>query len=166
MWFDLPAAALSPTNTDKPESVKPNLIYHQVRRDVIRLNQIYTLTKSFLRYIFRFLFVMSEMSLLNVSVCELMSCNVFFSRHKSWLLYPTLQFCSLRRAHSDAKLKDPFSLAQKDLTSLYDDIKKVRFFIKYLVGTNWSCTSKWHRNYSWNKILFYLLLCFTGAVCI
>ncbi|CAK6968562.1 decaprenyl-diphosphate synthase subunit 1 isoform X1 [Scomber scombrus] len=45
-------------------------------------------------------------------------------RHKSQLLYPKLQSCCCRKVHSDAKLKDPFTLAQKDLTSLYDDIKK------------------------------------------
>lgn len=32
---------------------------------------------------------------------------------------------SCRNLHSDAKLKDPFTLAQKDLKSLYDDIRKV-----------------------------------------
>ncbi|KAG7266484.1 hypothetical protein CRUP_028433, partial [Coryphaenoides rupestris] len=32
--------------------------------------------------------------------------------------------CCCKKVHSDAKLKDPFSLAQKDLTHLYDDIKK------------------------------------------
>lgn len=32
----------------------------------------------------------------------------------------------VRSLHSDAKLKDPFTLAQKDLKSLYDDIRKVR----------------------------------------
>ncbi|XP_026148347.1 all trans-polyprenyl-diphosphate synthase PDSS1 isoform X2 [Mastacembelus armatus] len=32
--------------------------------------------------------------------------------------------------HSDAKLKDPFMLAQKDLKSLYDDIKKELFVSK------------------------------------
>ncbi|XP_026219977.1 decaprenyl-diphosphate synthase subunit 1 [Anabas testudineus] len=53
-----------------------------------------------------------------------------FTRHESRLLYPTLQFCSCRAAHSDAKLKDPFTLAQKDLTSLYDDIKKELFVSK------------------------------------
>ncbi|XP_034022437.1 decaprenyl-diphosphate synthase subunit 1 isoform X2 [Thalassophryne amazonica] len=31
---------------------------------------------------------------------------------------------SYRLLHSDAKLKDPFKLAQKDLANLYDDIKK------------------------------------------
>uniref|UniRef100_A0A3P9LR79 Prenyl (decaprenyl) diphosphate synthase, subunit 1 n=1 Tax=Oryzias latipes TaxID=8090 RepID=A0A3P9LR79_ORYLA len=32
-----------------------------------------------------------------------------------------------RSMHSDAKLEDPFTLAQKDLTTLYDDIKKELF---------------------------------------
>ncbi|XP_061777611.1 decaprenyl-diphosphate synthase subunit 1 isoform X3 [Nerophis ophidion] len=35
-----------------------------------------------------------------------------------------------RNIHSDAKLKDPFTLAQKDLASLYDDIKKELFVSK------------------------------------
>ncbi|XP_022604498.1 decaprenyl-diphosphate synthase subunit 1 isoform X1 [Seriola dumerili] len=52
------------------------------------------------------------------------------NRHKSRLLYPTLQSCCCRTLHSDAKLKDPFTLAQKDLTSLYDDIKKELFVSK------------------------------------
>ncbi|XP_033841682.1 decaprenyl-diphosphate synthase subunit 1 isoform X2 [Periophthalmus magnuspinnatus] len=54
--------------------------------------------------------------------------TVFHFRHKPKFLYPTLQCC--RQIHSDAKPKDPFSLAQRDLTSLYDDIKK-----ELLVGT-------------------------------
>lgn len=33
--------------------------------------------------------------------------------------------CGCRNVHSDVKLKDPFTLAQKDLKSLYDDIRKV-----------------------------------------
>lgn len=36
------------------------------------------------------------------------------------------QPCACRKVHSDVKLKDPFTLAQKDLKSLYDDIRKVR----------------------------------------
>ncbi|KAM9332493.1 all trans-polyprenyl-diphosphate synthase PDSS1 isoform 2-T3 [Pholidichthys leucotaenia] len=48
------------------------------------------------------------------------------------LLYPTLQTCYCRTTHSDAKLKDPFTLAQRDLTSLYDDIKKELFVSKEL----------------------------------
>lgn len=51
--------------------------------------------------------------------------TVFLFRHKSKIQYPTLQCC--RHIHSDVKPKDPFSLAQKDLTSLYDDIKKELF---------------------------------------
>uniref|UniRef100_A0A4W6DWE5 All trans-polyprenyl-diphosphate synthase PDSS1 n=2 Tax=Lates calcarifer TaxID=8187 RepID=A0A4W6DWE5_LATCA len=50
--------------------------------------------------------------------------------HKSRLLYPTLHSCCCKTIHSDAKLKDPFTLAQKDLTSLYDDIKKELFVSK------------------------------------
>uniref|UniRef100_A0A3B4ZMM2 All trans-polyprenyl-diphosphate synthase PDSS1 n=1 Tax=Stegastes partitus TaxID=144197 RepID=A0A3B4ZMM2_9TELE len=46
---------------------------------------------------------------------------------KSRFLYPTRQPCCCRTTHSDAKLKDPFTLAQKDMTSLYDDIKKELF---------------------------------------
>ncbi|KAM9775023.1 all trans-polyprenyl-diphosphate synthase PDSS1 [Syngnathus typhle] len=45
------------------------------------------------------------------------------TRHR----YPA---CSRRKIHSDAKPKDPFTLAQKDLTSLYDDIKKELFVSK------------------------------------
>ncbi|XP_077365009.1 all trans-polyprenyl-diphosphate synthase PDSS1 isoform X2 [Festucalex cinctus] len=37
---------------------------------------------------------------------------------------------SCRKIHSDAKPKDPFALAQKDLTSLYDDIRKELFVSK------------------------------------
>ncbi|XP_061821172.1 all trans-polyprenyl-diphosphate synthase PDSS1 isoform X1 [Nerophis lumbriciformis] len=49
------------------------------------------------------------------------------ARHKPRLLYPS---CPCRNIHSDAKLKDPFTLAQKDLASLYDDIKKELFVSK------------------------------------
>uniref|UniRef100_A0AAQ5ZBI9 All trans-polyprenyl-diphosphate synthase PDSS1 n=1 Tax=Amphiprion ocellaris TaxID=80972 RepID=A0AAQ5ZBI9_AMPOC len=49
----------------------------------------------------------------------------------SRFLYPTTQqHCCCRTTHSDAKLKDPFTLAQRDLTSLYDDIKKELFVSK------------------------------------
>ncbi|XP_028289345.1 all trans-polyprenyl-diphosphate synthase PDSS1 [Parambassis ranga] len=51
-------------------------------------------------------------------------------RHTSRFLYPTVQPCCCRTTHSDVKLKDPFTLAQKDLTSLYDDIKKELFVSK------------------------------------
>ncbi|XP_067290711.1 decaprenyl-diphosphate synthase subunit 1 isoform X2 [Pseudorasbora parva] len=44
-------------------------------------------------------------------------------RHRYRCLYSTPQVCSC--IHSDAKLKDPFSLAQKDLQDLYEDIKKL-----------------------------------------
>uniref|UniRef100_A0A8C8DFK5 Prenyl (decaprenyl) diphosphate synthase, subunit 1 n=1 Tax=Oryzias sinensis TaxID=183150 RepID=A0A8C8DFK5_9TELE len=40
---------------------------------------------------------------------------------------PHLGFSLIRSTHSDAKLEDPFTLAQKDLTTLYDDIKKELF---------------------------------------
>ncbi|XP_029955223.1 all trans-polyprenyl-diphosphate synthase PDSS1 [Salarias fasciatus] len=56
--------------------------------------------------------------------------NSFLIRHKSRLLYPTQQWCCCRMTHSDAKPKDPFMLAQRDLTSLYDDIKKELFVSK------------------------------------
>ncbi|CAJ1082661.1 decaprenyl-diphosphate synthase subunit 1 isoform X1 [Xyrichtys novacula] len=52
------------------------------------------------------------------------------SRHKSRLLDPKLQTCSCRKIHSDAKLLDPFTLAQRDLKSLYDDIRKELFVSK------------------------------------
>ncbi|KAK9527529.1 hypothetical protein VZT92_014083 [Zoarces viviparus] len=49
-------------------------------------------------------------------------------RHTSRLLNPTLQSCCCRQnVHTDVKLKDPFTLAQKDLTNLYDDIRKELF---------------------------------------
>ncbi|XP_070961230.1 all trans-polyprenyl-diphosphate synthase PDSS1-like isoform X1 [Oncorhynchus clarkii lewisi] len=55
---------------------------------------------------------------------------ILTSRHKSRLLYPTQKPCCCKRIHSDAKLKDPFTLAQKDLNHLYDDIKKELFVSK------------------------------------
>ncbi|XP_031706059.1 all trans-polyprenyl-diphosphate synthase PDSS1 isoform X1 [Anarrhichthys ocellatus] len=49
-------------------------------------------------------------------------------RHTSQLLNPTLQSCCCRQnVHTDVKLQDPFTLAQKDLTNLYDDIRKELF---------------------------------------
>ncbi|XP_030254501.1 all trans-polyprenyl-diphosphate synthase PDSS1 [Sparus aurata] len=54
------------------------------------------------------------------------------TRHRSRLLDPTLQSCCCRTIHSDAKPKDPFTLAQKDLKSLYDDIRKELFVSKEL----------------------------------
>ncbi|XP_069552629.1 all trans-polyprenyl-diphosphate synthase PDSS1 [Brachyistius frenatus] len=51
-------------------------------------------------------------------------------RHKSRLPFPSRQSRCCRTTHSDAKPKDPFALAQKDLTSLYDDIKKELFVSK------------------------------------
>ncbi|XP_073686508.1 all trans-polyprenyl-diphosphate synthase PDSS1 isoform X1 [Garra rufa] len=44
------------------------------------------------------------------------------ARHRSRCLYTTPHVCC--SICSDAKLKDPFSLAQKDLQNLYEDIKK------------------------------------------
>nr|XP_057916605.1 decaprenyl-diphosphate synthase subunit 1 [Doryrhamphus excisus] len=49
------------------------------------------------------------------------------TRHEPQLLYASY---SCKNVHSDAKLKDPFTLAQKDLASLYDDIKKELFVSK------------------------------------
>uniref|UniRef100_A0A1A7YPB9 All trans-polyprenyl-diphosphate synthase PDSS1 n=2 Tax=Iconisemion striatum TaxID=60296 RepID=A0A1A7YPB9_9TELE len=56
--------------------------------------------------------------------------NPLISRQNSRFLYPTLLSCRCRATHSDVKLKDPFMLAQKDLKSLYDDIKKELFVSK------------------------------------
>ncbi|XP_022063730.2 decaprenyl-diphosphate synthase subunit 1 [Acanthochromis polyacanthus] len=57
--------------------------------------------------------------------------NSSLVRQKSRFLYRTTQqHCCCRTTHSDAKLKDPFTLAQRDLTSLYDDIKKELFVSK------------------------------------
>ncbi|RXN11887.1 decaprenyl-diphosphate synthase subunit 1-like protein [Labeo rohita] len=47
---------------------------------------------------------------------------ITIARHRNRCLYTTPQVCCSIR--SDAKLKDPFSLAQKDLQNLYEDIKK------------------------------------------
>ncbi|KAG8009590.1 Decaprenyl-diphosphate synthase subunit 1 [Nibea albiflora] len=52
------------------------------------------------------------------------------TRHKSRLLVHTLPSCCYRKIHSDAKPKDPFTLAQSDLKSLYDDIRKELFVSK------------------------------------
>ncbi|XP_053090782.1 decaprenyl-diphosphate synthase subunit 1 isoform X1 [Pangasianodon hypophthalmus] len=46
-----------------------------------------------------------------------------FTRFRSGFLHPAARSCCCR-IHSDAKLKDPFSLAQEDLKNLYEDIKK------------------------------------------
>nr|XP_040023850.1 decaprenyl-diphosphate synthase subunit 1 isoform X1 [Gasterosteus aculeatus aculeatus] len=55
----------------------------------------------------------------------------YLPRRSPRLLNPTLQSCGCRRsAHTDVKLKDPFTLAQKDLTNLYDDIRKELFVSK------------------------------------
>lgn len=48
------------------------------------------------------------------------------------MLNQTVQACCCRTIHSDAKLKDPFTLAQRDLKSLYDDIRKELFVSKEL----------------------------------
>ncbi|CAM4721210.1 unnamed protein product [Leuciscus chuanchicus] len=47
---------------------------------------------------------------------------MILARHRYRCLYSTPRVCC--SIHSDAKLKDPFSLAQKDLQDLYEDIKK------------------------------------------
>lgn len=55
-------------------------------------------------------------------------------RRRSSLPCPTLRsLCGCRTTHSDAKLWDPFTLAQKDLTSLYDDIKKVSIVFSWVL---------------------------------
>lgn len=59
---------------------------------------------------------------------------VFFSvsvRHRNRYIYPSQRIacCSI---HSDAKLKDPFSLVQNDLQNLYEDIKKVRSYSVFM----------------------------------
>ncbi|KAI3355410.1 hypothetical protein L3Q82_018251 [Scortum barcoo] len=54
------------------------------------------------------------------------------TRHNSRLLIQTVQACCCRTIHCDAKLKDPFTLAQRDLKSLYDDIRKELFVSKEL----------------------------------
>ncbi|XP_029502247.1 all trans-polyprenyl-diphosphate synthase PDSS1-like isoform X2 [Oncorhynchus nerka] len=56
--------------------------------------------------------------------------NSILTRQESRLLYSTPKPCYCKRIHSDAKLKDPFTLAQKDLNHLYDDIKKELFVSK------------------------------------
>ncbi|XP_041824949.1 decaprenyl-diphosphate synthase subunit 1 [Melanotaenia boesemani] len=61
---------------------------------------------------------------------KVLNLNPSLIRHTSPLQHPRLQSCCCRRTHSDAKLKDPFTLAQKDLMSLYDDIKKELFVSK------------------------------------
>ncbi|XP_051737408.1 decaprenyl-diphosphate synthase subunit 1 isoform X2 [Ctenopharyngodon idella] len=48
---------------------------------------------------------------------------MILARHRYRYLYSTSRVCC--GVHSDAKLKDPFSLAQKDLQDLYEDIKKL-----------------------------------------
>ncbi|KAF6720553.1 Decaprenyl-diphosphate synthase subunit 1 [Oryzias melastigma] len=53
--------------------------------------------------------------------------DVSLIRPRPRLPVAALQPLCCRSTHSDAKLKDPFSLAQKDLTTLYDDIKKELF---------------------------------------
>ncbi|XP_072534789.1 all trans-polyprenyl-diphosphate synthase PDSS1 isoform X1 [Salminus brasiliensis] len=49
--------------------------------------------------------------------------NSALIRYRNRFLYPTPRICCCR-IHSDVKLKDPFSLAHKDLKNLYEDIKK------------------------------------------
>lgn len=65
---------------------------------------------------------------LELTFCKVFDycCHVFLSRRL--LLDPTPQYRGCRKLHSDAKPKDPFTLAQRDLKSLYDDIRKVHFF--------------------------------------
>ncbi|KAK3572264.1 hypothetical protein QTP86_029532 [Hemibagrus guttatus] len=47
-----------------------------------------------------------------------------FTWYRNRFLSPVPRSCCCCRIHSDAKLKDPFSLAQEDLKHLYEDIKK------------------------------------------
>ncbi|XP_066574168.1 all trans-polyprenyl-diphosphate synthase PDSS1 [Amia ocellicauda] len=50
-------------------------------------------------------------------------------RHNS-RFHTTQNICCCNKIHTDAKLKDPFKLAQKDLNNLYDDIRKELFISK------------------------------------
>lgn len=50
-----------------------------------------------------------------------------------------LQPLCCRSTHSDAKLEDPFTLAQKDLTTLYDDIKKVSWYLRVFLSKKICC---------------------------
>ncbi|KAL1006316.1 hypothetical protein UPYG_G00070710 [Umbra pygmaea] len=52
------------------------------------------------------------------------------TRHKSRLPYLRFSPVCSNRIHSDAKLQDPFFLAQKDLNNFYDDIRKELFVSK------------------------------------
>ncbi|CAG05473.1 unnamed protein product [Tetraodon nigroviridis] len=52
--------------------------------------------------------------------------SLFFRRFSG----SSSQSCGCRKMHSDVKLKDPFMLAQKDLKSLYEDIRKELFVSK------------------------------------
>ncbi|KAK1885122.1 Decaprenyl-diphosphate synthase subunit 1 [Dissostichus eleginoides] len=55
------------------------------------------------------------------------------TRHKPRLLDPSLKSCfCINSAHTDVKVQDPFTIAQKDLTNLYDDIRKELFVTKEL----------------------------------
>ncbi|KAJ4925711.1 hypothetical protein JOQ06_018431 [Pogonophryne albipinna] len=55
------------------------------------------------------------------------------ARHKPRLLDPSLKsFFCINSAHTDVKVQDPFTIAQKDLTNLYDDIRKELFVTKEL----------------------------------
>ncbi|XP_051543551.1 all trans-polyprenyl-diphosphate synthase PDSS1-like isoform X2 [Myxocyprinus asiaticus] len=50
-------------------------------------------------------------------------------RYRNRYLFPTQRVCCCS-VHTDTKLKDPFSLVQKDLQNLYEDIKKELFVSK------------------------------------
>ncbi|KAK5878179.1 hypothetical protein CesoFtcFv8_025612 [Champsocephalus esox] len=55
------------------------------------------------------------------------------TRHKLRLLDPSLKSCfCINSAHTDVKVQDPFTIAQEDLTNLYDDIRKELFVTKEL----------------------------------
>ncbi|KAJ8337055.1 hypothetical protein SKAU_G00382750 [Synaphobranchus kaupii] len=51
-------------------------------------------------------------------------------RHSYRSMNTTQNVGCLKKLHSDAKAKDPFTLAQKDLSNLYDDIRKELFVSK------------------------------------
>ncbi|KAJ8272613.1 hypothetical protein GJAV_G00091290 [Gymnothorax javanicus] len=58
-----------------------------------------------------------------VNIPAVMTSSTLLS-HNYRYLNTTKNTCCFRKFHSDAKAKDPFSLAQKDLYNLYDDIKR------------------------------------------
>uniref|UniRef100_A0A8C4ZRK3 Prenyl (decaprenyl) diphosphate synthase, subunit 1 n=1 Tax=Gadus morhua TaxID=8049 RepID=A0A8C4ZRK3_GADMO len=63
-------------------------------------------------------------SITNCTKTRLSNYAVFSTLSPRGKLWPASQLRCCKKIHSDTKLKDPFSLAQKDLAHLYDDIKK------------------------------------------